>query len=250
MKKLLLFFLLSTIISLSVLGTDILVVYCGITMEKPMREIADIIEIQHGCKVKLVTGGSEDLMNILLRSKNGDLFLPGSDAYISQLEKDYPELVVKKAKVGVNRAALFVQKGNPKNIANDLDLLLNTDYRVIIGAANKGSIGKTTKSILDKKGIYEEVVERALIAVDSEGLINAFKADKADISVNWYAASTWPENRDIVDAVTLPSEYEARKNLVLSVLSTSKYTGIAESFFSLASSEEGFKIFDKYGFGY
>lgn len=67
------------------------------------------------------------------------------------------------------------------------------------------------------------------------------------MSINWYATSTWEGNKEIVDTVALPEEYQSKKNLVLAVLSTSKNPDIAEAFLTLAASEEGHEIFKKYG---
>lgn len=224
-------------------------IYCGITMLKPMVEIAKIIEKKNGCKINFAKGGSGKLMKGLLKNKNGDLFLPGSDSYIMTLEKENPGLVVNKGHVGYNKAAIFVKKGNPKNISNDLNNLLSEEFRVIIGSAEKGSIGKETKKILTKKGIYDDVVKKSKVTLDSSSLLNAIKADKADTTINWYAVSTWPENSNIVEAIAIDEQYAKKKKLVLALLKDSKNPELAQEFLNYAVSAEGKEIFSKYGLG-
>nr|WP_320013999.1 molybdate ABC transporter substrate-binding protein [uncultured Desulfobacter sp.] len=226
-----------------------MIVYCGITMLKPMVEISKIFEKTHDCRVAFVKGGSGKLLNLLLKNKNGDLFLPGSDSYITKIDTEHKGLVTASAHVGFNKAALFVKKGNPKNLTSDLNNLLSKDYTVIIGSPEKGSIGKETKKILTKKGIYEDVKNRAVVTLHSQSLVNALKTDKADVTINWFAVSTWPENSNEVEALPIDDQYAKKKKLVLAVLKDSKNPDLATAFLNFASSEKGKAVFQKYGLG-
>ncbi len=226
-----------------------LVIYCGITMLNPMVDLSKDFGKKHGCKVQFVKGGSGKLLKLLLKNKNGDLFLPGSDSYIKNMGTEHPGLVTAKAHVGYNQAAIFVKKGNPKGIAADLNALGNGQYRVIIGSHEKGSIGKETKKILSKHGTFDQVREKATIALNSQSLVNAIKADKADVSINWFAVSTWPQYKDHVDALKISSEFASKKKLVLAVLQNSQSPDLAKAFLNFASSEKGNATFRKYGLG-
>ncbi|MGD9212194.1 MAG: substrate-binding domain-containing protein, partial [Desulfobacteraceae bacterium] len=55
-----------------------LLVYCGITMIKPISEIAGKIEQQHSCKITITKGGSGNLLQSIKVNQVGDLYLPGS----------------------------------------------------------------------------------------------------------------------------------------------------------------------------
>ncbi len=132
-----------------------LLIYCGITMIKPVSEIAGIIEKEEDCTVIITKGGSGNLLKSIKINNVGDLFLPGAESYIRTCLKE--GLVSETVHVGYNKASLMVQKGNPKTIGSDLDNLLNPEYYVIIGNPESGSIGKETEKILKKKGIFEEV---------------------------------------------------------------------------------------------
>ncbi len=65
-----------------------LLIYCGITMIKPMTEIKSIIETQENCKITITKGGSGNLLKALKLSGIGDLYLPGSDSYIKKCNED------------------------------------------------------------------------------------------------------------------------------------------------------------------
>ncbi len=225
-----------------------LLIYCGITMIKPMTEIKEIIEAQENCNIVITKGGSGNLLNSILHNQVGDLYLPGSDNYYKILFENYPGIVTDTVFVGYNKAAMMVQKGNPKNIGNDLTNLSNKKYAVVIGNPESGSIGKETRKILEKRGIFTEVEANALkLTTDSKDLINVLRDNEADLVINWYATATWLENKNFVDILSIDEKYASKKRLVLGVLKYSKNPEIAKAFITLAASERGKTKFGKYG---
>ncbi len=225
-----------------------LLIYCGITMITPMTQIAEHIENEHNCKIHIIKDGSGNLLRAIKTNNIGDLYLPGSDSYIKTTIKE--GLIEEKdtVHVGYNKAAMMVQKGNPKSITADLNNLANNKYYVAIGNPQSGSIGREAKKILTKKGIFDKVIANARrLTTDSKDLINVLKNKEADIVINWYATSTWPENQPYVDVLPIKEEYAKKKKLVLGLLKTSAHPDIARAFMQFASSEEGRAIFNKYG---
>ena len=223
-----------------------LLVYCGITMVKPISDIARIIEEHEDCKIIITKGGSGNLLRAIEINGIGDLYLPGSDSYIkSCVEKG---LVEESTMVGHNRAALLVQKGNPKNISADLANLAAPHYYVMICDSESGSIGRETKKILQKQGIYREVCQNARrLTSDSKDLVKALQDKEADLVVNWHATACWPENEPYVDTLPIGAETAPPKKLVLGLLTTSRYPEIARKFLAYASSPQGKNLFQKYG---
>lgn len=223
-----------------------LLIYCGITMIRPMSEIAEVIEAQENCKIIITKGGSGNLLRSIEINKVGDLFLPGSESYIRTcMERG---LVTESVHVGYNKAAMMVQKGNPQGITPDLDNLAKRQYRVLICNPDSGSIGRETEKILSRRGIFEDVQRNALsMTTDSKNLALALKEDEADIVINWFATSTWPENSPHMDVLPIDEEFAAKKKLVLGLLSMSKYPEIARKFMAYAASEQGREAFRRYG---
>ena len=223
-----------------------LLVYCGITIIKPISEIARIIEKQEDCRIIITKGGSGSLLRAIEINKVGDLYLPSSDSYIKTcIDKG---LVAETAFVGYDKAVLMVQKGNPKGISDDLDNLTNPRYYVAICDPNGGGIGRETKNILEKKGIFDAVCRNVREwTIDSKDLAKVLKDKEADLVVNWYAVSTWPENAPYMDAMSIDEKYAAKRKLVLGLLVCSRYPEIARKLMVYASSKEGIELFKKYG---
>lgn len=232
-------------------GTDVeakpeLLIYCGITMIKPMIEIAAILEEQEDVKISFIKGGSGNLLRAIRLNQVGDLFLPGSDSYITTAKQE--SLVSDSVHVGYNKAAMMVSRGNPKDIPGNLDALLSKDYYVVIGDPDSGSIGRETKKILTIAGLFEEVLANAReLTTDSKRLVQVLKSGEADVVINWYATATWPENREFISTLPIDGQYAGKKRLELGLLRTSEYPEIARKFMAYAASAEGQSIFQRYG---
>lgn len=225
-----------------------LLFYCGITMVKPMSEIAKIIEKKHNCTIKIIQGGSKDLYQSLAFSKKGDLYLPGSDSYRKNNLKD--GYLLDEQYIGYNQAAIFVQKGNPKNIQS-LDKLIDENVATILCNPKSGSIGRMTKKLLIKykgESFFEEAYDYTIqIGTDSRNLNKALIDKKVDMTVNWRATGFWPENKAFIDVIEVDEKY-ASKKACTKPLSFSKYPEIAKSYMKFAASKEGQAIMKKYGF--
>lgn len=223
-----------------------LLIYCGITMIRPMTEIKQIIEKQENCHIEIMKGGSGNLLNAIEQNGVGDLYLPGSESYIyTALQKG---MIKDTATVGHNKLALIIQKGNPSNIKPEIQSLSSKDYYVVIGNPNSGSVGKATKKLLLTEGIFEEVEQNAIrFTTDSKDLSMAIINNEADIIINWYATYTWDRNRDYMDILDIPSLENTKNKLVLAQLNSSQHPKIAQKIMAYAISPEGQAIFKKHG---
>jgi len=226
-----------------------LLFYCGITMYKPIKKISKIIEKKYNCNINIIQGGSKDLYDSIKYSKIGDLFLPGSESYIKRCDKD--AIIAYKKPIGYNQAAIFVRKGNPKNIKS-LDDLVREDVSTILCDPQSGSIGSMTKKILiNYKGedffnkAYMKAVE---IGTDSRSLNSALINNEADMTINWLATSYWDENKKYIDTIKLDPNIAPKQRLVIAVLTYSKHPKIAKALVDYISSEKGLDIMRSYGF--
>lgn len=224
-----------------------LLVYCGITMVKPMREVAKLVEQDRNCKVTMMQGGSEDLYQSLKLSKKGDLYLPGSSSY---RQRHLPEgLLGDYIFLGYNQAALLVAKNNPKNISPDINNLAKQEYRVAIGNAESGSIGRQAKKILSQAGIYEQVLENALqLPGDSRTLNILLTNNSVDLILNWRATAYFASNEPYMSPLLLDETVAPKNKLQLNLLTFSQNQELARYFMKVAGSPQGQEIFARYGF--
>ncbi len=249
-SKIILSLLLTFILSINLYANKpILILYTGITMVKPMKEIAKIIEKKYDCIIKVSQGSSKDLYESLKYSKKGDLYLPGSESYrINNLKDGY---LLDAEEIGFNKAAIFVRKGNPLNIKS-LNSFINKDIKTILCNPEAGSIGRETKKIFlkykDESFLNKAYDNSIFIGTDSRNLNRALIEEDVDLTINWRASAYWDENSKYIDVVPLPDNLAPRKKLVISLLSFSENKEIAKAFIKFSSSKEGQKVMKKYGF--
>ncbi len=224
-----------------------LLIYCGMTMAQPIRLLADQLEKQEHCTVKMIINGSGNLYLSLTTNRVGDLYLPGSASYIEKSRQE--GLVSRTVKIGINKSALIVQKGNPLGITGLRDLI-NPDYRTVLADHNSASIGKETRRILTTVGIYEQALDNViLLTTDSKGLTRAIKNNTADLILNWRATAYWQENKASLDVLPLSDKIAPPHTLFLGLLTFSKHAELAGKFMDLAAGPEGKVLFTTYGFG-
>ena len=224
-----------------------LLFYVGITMVKPVKELATNFEKANNCTIKILQGGSQDLYDSAKSSQVGDLYLPGSSSYRDKFIKD--GLLLDGKFVGYNKLSLVVKKGNPKNVNASLEELTNEELNVVLGSEQSGSVGLASKNVLTKFGLYEKAVSNAIFLVpDSRNLINAIKNGNADLILNWHATTFWDNNKEFVEAIVLDDESSQKSKLVFNLLSSSKNKELSKRFMDYASSVEGREVFKKYGF--
>ena len=223
-----------------------LIIYCGITMVKPISDIARIIEKEKNCSIKVIKDGSGTLLKMIENTHKGDLYLPGAESYIKQAETK--GLITDKAWVGYNKAALIVAKGNPLRLGNDPAQVADKKYRVALANPALGSIGREAEIILERRGISQEQLKNVFFTNDSKDTMKAIIDKQADLTINWYATTLWPENADKVDAIEMDVKYAPKDKLILAILNSSQHPEIARYFLNYAHSDAGKKIFAKHGF--
>ncbi|MBK7540273.1 MAG: substrate-binding domain-containing protein [Candidatus Competibacteraceae bacterium] len=224
-----------------------LLVYCGITLVRPMTEIAHSFEQKENIKITIAQGGSEDLYQSAKKSGLGDLYLAGEPTYRAKHLSE--GLLGEVVTVGYNQMAIMVRKGNPKKVKGDPKELLREDVTMMIGNAESGSVGQETKRILDSIGIYQQVIDKAvLVASDSRSLNNAMKKGEADLVMNWRATGFFPDNAEVVDVIDMDPAMAKPQALLLNLLTFSKSKELTQRFMAYAASEQGQAIFRKHGF--
>lgn len=224
-----------------------LLIYCGITMIRPITEIARLFEKQEKITITIAQGGSEDLYQSARKSRQGDLYLPGEPAF--RIKHQSEGLLGDYSRLGFNQMALIVKQGNPKKIKADLKELLRKDLVVVLGSSDSGSVGLEARKILTKVGLYNKVASQAVqLLPDSRSLLLAMKRGEADVTMSWRATGFFPENATFVDVLDLSPAIAQPQELQLTLLNCSTNQAMARKFMAFASGAQGQAIFRRYGF--
>lgn len=224
-----------------------LLVYCGITMVRPVTELAQRFERREKVRIAISQGGSEDLYQSARKSRMGDLYLPGEPSYRDMHLAE--GLLGDFRVVGYNQMAIVVPKGNPKRVGPALSELLRKDLVLILGNAESGSVGQESKRMLDAARLYPQAITRAAFLMpDSRALNLVMRRGEADVTLNWRATTRFPDNESHLDAVDLDPKVAPPQALLLMMLTFSTNQALARKFMDFVASEEGQAVFRRYGF--
>lgn len=224
-----------------------MLLYCGITMVRPMSEIAKLFEKREGVRISIAQGGSEDLYQSIAKGSPGDWYLPGEPSYAQGPERQ--QFFQDRTQVGFNRMALIVAKGNPKQVKPALQELLRRDLTATIGNSESGSVGKEARRMLEQAKLYTQVVRQvSYLAPDSRSITNALKRGEADVALNWRATAFFGDNLESLQVIDLPAAIAKPQPLILLSLRSSRNPDMAAKFLKFTASHEGQAIFKKHGF--
>jgi molybdate transport system substrate-binding protein len=224
-----------------------ILLYVGETMADVITDLAGIFEKREPVVVKMITGGSGFLKDAIELNRVGDIFFPGNKKYFNDFSD--PEIIGRVITVGYNEAALFVSRGNPKQIVNIPEDLLREDISIAIGSPLSGSIGRETARILHRLGIYQPIIRKAVfLAVDSKLLTNRLLSRDVDVIINWKATGYTRKTRGWISLVPLPDPVVQKQPLAMARLGFSRHPDLADKFMALAVSDQGQELFKQYGF--
>lgn len=225
-----------------------LLIYCGTTMLRPMQELARLFEQREKVKVNFVQGGSADLYKSAVKSRRGDLYLPGEASFRHDNLKD--GLLGDYRLVGYNRLALMVQKGNPKKITPDPRQLLRKDVEILLSGSDTCSSGLASRRLFTGLGIYDHLLKKSVMVLpDSRAIAAAMARGEADAVVTWRSTIHFNDTAKQFELVELPDRWAKPEELLLNLLTFSSHPQLARRFMELAAGPEGQAIFARYGFG-
>ncbi len=227
-------------------GGPPLLLYCAAGIKPPVLEAAQKYEKDCGVQVQIQYGGSGTLLSNLQVARTGDLYLSADRSY--QEIARQKEVVREILPVAMMKPVIAVRKGNPKGIAA-LGDLLKPDVRLSLGNPEAASIGKQTRTILEKAGLWQRVKEH----VEKKGVFKPTVNDVAsdvqigavDAAVVW--DSTVPQYPDL-EAIEVPEFSAEDKEVGVGVLEFSKQPTEALRFARYLNSAVANGIFRRHGY--
>lgn len=219
-----------------------LVVYSGKGLKHAVEEIVKLYEQKHGVTVSVIYAGSNTLFNTLMKSKKGDIFIPGSKHYINKANK----YIARSEFIALHIPAFVVRKDNDKNI-NLYSDLLTPSIKIAIGNKEVAAIGKVAESILKNSTEQESFKNNLAVKGSTVNELLQFVIDgQVDAALVWADMITW-NNTSGLKIISIPKHLTKPKEIWSAQLSISKMPKHASDFINFISSE-GQSIFKKHGF--
>ena len=226
----------------SVKEKEVLQVYSGAGLKKPMDEIAQLFEEQENVTIEFNYAGSGQLLTQLETTGKGDVYIVGSvPNYEAAKSKD---LVLDYITVAHHTPAIVTLKGNPKEIKT-LEDLGKKDVKVILGDEKASAIGKTAQEILKKNKleiINDNIVSRAATVNEMVVQLTTGKADAMIATIDSVYGN------DKLEITEIQPEKNIDQIIAGGIVKNSEKADMADKFIKFVSSEKGKEIFAKYGF--
>jgi molybdate transport system substrate-binding protein len=217
-----------------------LLIYAGAGLSDAVLAAGEAFTKATGAKVESSFGGSGVLLSTLKtanegRVLKGDLFMPGSVAYVKQAEE--LGLIASIDPVAWFVPVIIVQLGNPKGIKSLQDL---TRCRLARGNPDACQVGRLTVKLFKKNGIDAEAVKAATVfesmTVNELGTIVGV-GNNADAAIVWDATAA--QHAAKTDIVKIPFKDNIISAVSVGLMKTSQDPEVARAFIRFLTSPEG-----------
>ena len=218
-------------------------VYCAAGVAPPLIEVAALFEQKRGIPIKVVAGKAEALIQKATEKKDSDILVLGAEHVMDLAEND--NLISKPSRrtIGYRRSALLVQKGNPKGIADLIDL---TQEGISISVSISGCLMGVWDDITAQVGITDAVRRNISVLADGCGhLIRTINLKEVDVAFGWNAFAVM--HPATIQAVELPRELQIRRSTNAGIFTFAPNTADAEEVLAFLRTDEAKAVYRKYG---
>lgn len=223
-------------------GRQELIVYAGAGLMPPVQEALDRFSAEHHVLIKPIPSGSGLLLAQITTTRRGDVYIPGDEFYMKQAAD--AGFVVSQKDVAFFVPVIAVAKGNPHGVRTLADLT-DPKLRVGLGEPEHCAVGRISKLILQKQGLFEKVKPKYTASGVPE-LGNAVAMGSVDAAIIWDAIARFHPND--VDVVPIPPQENVIVAIPVGVLSFSKNPELARALQDYLASPVGREIFARNGY--
>jgi molybdate transport system substrate-binding protein len=245
-------FLFILLFSLAITGCskskNDLVVFAGAGLIKPMDACVKNFEKMEKVKIQVHYGGSGEIFGMLATGQYCDVLIPGAAKYTEDAIKNgwLDKKSVKKMVLHV--PTIIVPAGNPAKITGLKDLT-KKGVRVAIGDPKGPAIGRVTKKLLKKNGLWKDIQKNVTVKGPTVNQLVIYPALKqVDAAIVWEDITAWAEDKDKVQTVAINKKNNIIKTIPTGLTTRSKNPVLAKKFNDYISSAEGIAIWQKWGF--
>ncbi len=219
-----------------------LIVYAGKGLKFPMEDIKERFEQQTGLRLSINYAGSQTLLSTIRKTRIGDIFIPGSSAYI----KEAGDLVARSYFVAPHVPVFAVASEKRGTLRSYADLL-KPGVKIAVGNRDMAAIGRVTEGILKNTRPEQSFQSNIMVTASTVNeLLSLVASAKVDAALVWKDMLTWEMAKDLA-SIAIPAEQNSVKDIFVGVLSTSANPDDSLRFAEFVSTE-GKTIFAQHGF--
>jgi len=222
-------------------------VFCGSAVKPAIEEIAVKFKEDTGIAVNLHIGSSGVMLSELKLARRGDIYIPGSNDFLSKAERDG---VVEKGKFKIITyliPSIVVPALNPQKVES-LEDLARPGIKVLIGNPESVCLGVYALEIMKENELYEKVKPNIITYAEScEKVASVVAMGNIDAAIGWSVFEKW--NPEKIKSIPLKPEDIKRLAFVPAALTTfTEKKNSALKFINFLSNDKSLNILRKMGY--
>jgi len=225
-----------------------LVVFSGAGLMKPMEEMRKNFQGRHKIEAEVHYGSSGEIFGMLAGGQPCDVLIPGAEKYTEDALKNGWLKAETVHKMVRHVPVITVPAGNPAGVKRIEDLT-REGVKVSIGDPRAPAIGRVARKILQNADLWEAIQPNiSVYAPTANQLLIYVALSQVDAAINWKDLTTWSEGRGKIEVVPISDRYNEIKTIPTAVCSQAPHPKTAQAFNDYIASEEGLRIWAKWGF--
>ena len=213
-----------------------LYLYAGAGLKDPVEKIIHQYEQETGNKVTVEYGGSGQILARYNTVKSGDLFLAGSEDYVTKLQKTND----------VNNVGTIVLHVPVMAIRKDKISGIDSFKALAIGDSKAMSLGKGAEKMFELSGYQKQLNDKVIVKAATVKQLMLYLLN-GDVDAAVVGRSGAWKVRDKVELLPSPKG-TPEERVTIGLLSSSKYPKEAQQLFDFFKSPQGVKYFTDEGF--
>lgn len=225
-----------------------LMIFSGAGLIKPMEEMRYNFEKKHHIEADVHYGSSGEIFACIAAGQPADVFIPGAGKYTQDALKNGWVTQESIHKLVLHLPVIAVPKGNPARISGLMDLA-KPGTRVAIGDPKAPAIGRVAKKIFKKNGMTDTINPNISVLAPTVNQLLIYVALKqVDAAIIWEDLTAWAEGKGKIEVIPIAKEQNIIKTVPTAVCTHAPHRNLALQFNEYISSDEGLKIWSKWGF--
>ncbi len=192
-------------------------------------------------KVTIISGGSGILLQKIILSKKGDIFLPGSYFYLTKAKENG---IVLKYKKFIKQVPVFGISSKSKKLINNFNDLCNKKIKIALGNPKTMALGRLFTKMKNKYSDFFSCIEKNSIikAINVSQIANYIEMNIVDAGILFKSVAKLHKFK----IIEIPKKYRICDSAPLILLKTSKDKKSAERLYNFILNHKSF--FEKYGY--
>lgn len=225
-----------------------LIVFSGAGLIKPMEEMRKNFETRNKITVDVHYGSSGEIFGMIAAGQPCDILIPGAAKYTQDALKNGWVIEDTIHDLILHVPVIAVPRGNPANIKGFEDLA-RPDIKVAIGDPKAPAIGKVSKKMLERAGMWKQVQPNIKVYAPTVNQLLIYVAlNQVDAALIWEDLTSWAEGKGKIEVVPIEAKYNMIKTIPTSVCTHAPNKKNAMAFNTYVTSRTGVEIWKKWGF--